>query len=112
MSHHQVNLLPEEALEIYHKHRRGTVTSRIIEGVAILCILVGVFAGSAALYLKLIAEADQERLMVVEGSQELRRAEELEGLISGFSPHELNAIRRLIQSNFVIILETWREHCE
>ena len=30
----------------------------------------------------------------------------------GFSPHELNEIRRLIQSNYVIILEAWREHCE
>lgn len=94
MSHHQVNLLPEEALEIYHKHRRGTVASRIIEGVAILCLLVGVFAGSAALYLRLISEADQERLTVVEGSQELRRSEELEKLISGFS-QELVVLRDL-----------------
>ncbi len=30
----------------------------------------------------------------------------------GFSPHELNEIRRLIQLHFVIILEAWREHCE
>ena len=30
----------------------------------------------------------------------------------GFSPHELNQIRQLIQSHFVTLVEAWREHCE
>ncbi|MDP6040165.1 MAG: DUF4160 domain-containing protein [Candidatus Latescibacteria bacterium] len=30
----------------------------------------------------------------------------------GFSAHELNIIRRLIQTHYVLLLETWREHCE
>ena len=29
----------------------------------------------------------------------------------GFSPHELNQIRRVIQSNLHTILEVWHEHC-
>ena len=30
----------------------------------------------------------------------------------GFSFHELNQIRRLIESHLVTILESWYEHCE
>ena len=30
----------------------------------------------------------------------------------GFSPHELNQIRRLIQSNLFYLLENWDAHCE
>lgn len=30
---------------------------------------------------------------------------------SGFSPHELNQIRQLIQTHLYSILETWNEHC-
>ena len=30
----------------------------------------------------------------------------------GFSPHELNEIRRLIQSHLPLILDAWHEHCE
>ena len=30
----------------------------------------------------------------------------------GFSPHELNRVRRMIQANFNSILEEWNEHCE
>ncbi|MEI2780091.1 MAG: DUF4160 domain-containing protein [Candidatus Competibacter sp.] len=30
---------------------------------------------------------------------------------SGFSPQELNIIRRTIQSNLPEILEAWHEHC-
>ncbi|WP_369406492.1 DUF4160 domain-containing protein [Candidatus Thiosymbion oneisti] len=29
----------------------------------------------------------------------------------GFSPKELNGIRKLIQSNLSQILEAWNEHC-
>jgi hypothetical protein len=29
----------------------------------------------------------------------------------GFSPKELNSIRRIIESNLTEILEAWREHC-
>jgi hypothetical protein len=29
----------------------------------------------------------------------------------GFSPKELNMIRKMIQSNFEIIMEGWNEHC-
>jgi hypothetical protein len=30
---------------------------------------------------------------------------------SGFSPKELNAIRRLIEANLTQIMEAWHEHC-
>ena len=30
----------------------------------------------------------------------------------GFSPHELNHIRQLIQSNLNEIVEAWHEHCD
>jgi hypothetical protein len=30
---------------------------------------------------------------------------------SGFTPRELNAIRKLIERNFPKILEAWHEHC-
>ncbi|MDE2886815.1 MAG: DUF4160 domain-containing protein [Gemmatimonadota bacterium] len=29
----------------------------------------------------------------------------------GFSPHELNRIRRAIRANVFLILENWDEHC-
>lgn len=29
----------------------------------------------------------------------------------GFSPRELNQIRRLVTANIVILLEAWNEHC-
>lgn len=29
----------------------------------------------------------------------------------GFSPHELNQIRRSIRSNMLFIVEAWHEHC-
>ncbi len=29
----------------------------------------------------------------------------------GFSSHELNQIRRLIESNLILITEAWHEHC-
>jgi Domain of unknown function (DUF4160) len=29
----------------------------------------------------------------------------------GFSPKELNSIRRIIESNLTKILEAWHEHC-
>lgn len=30
---------------------------------------------------------------------------------SGFSPKDLNAIRKIIQSNITVIMEAWDEHC-
>ncbi|NQU63706.1 MAG: DUF4160 domain-containing protein [SAR324 cluster bacterium] len=30
---------------------------------------------------------------------------------NGFSPKDLNAIRKTIQSNMTIIMEAWYEHC-
>jgi hypothetical protein len=30
---------------------------------------------------------------------------------SGFSPKELNSIRRIIEANLARILEAWDEHC-
>ncbi len=30
---------------------------------------------------------------------------------NGFSPHELNRIRKLVQDNLLKILEAWDEHC-
>lgn len=29
----------------------------------------------------------------------------------GFSPHELNEIRNLIHTHYVLLLEAWHEHC-
>lgn len=94
MSEQRINLLPKEALDFYHKSRRATVLTRILIGLSILAFLVTVFAATAVVYLIILTNADMNRLRVVEGSQELRRAGELEELISGFS-QELTVLRDL-----------------
>ncbi len=33
------------------------------------------------------------------------------GRNQGFTPRELNRIRRLIQDNLAILIEAWHEHC-
>lgn len=33
------------------------------------------------------------------------------GKNSGFSPKELNSIRRIVEANLTEILEAWHEHC-
>lgn len=71
-----------------------SVFTRLMFGIGILALLVLVFVGSSAAYLYVLIDAGENRLDVLEKSEELRRSEEFEAQIASFT-QELVVLRDL-----------------